>query len=631
MSRATPVQLPPAEHHRSGLSTVVVVVSLLGCWPAATALASPSMIRVGYPTCVACHLSPQGRGLLTDYGKGVDEAESARGNVFEPAPEGPRRVMHDLRLLTQIENAPTSGSGAASSSTAAREWLPLARLWYRHATFLSERQRLSATVSLDLPSRVPPGSAIEPATEVPRVFISRAMWEFRPRPGLELAVGRDVLPSGVEIADQSTYMRARNEQGFADVPTQAKLFWWSSRFQVTPYVFGPSGLEPFAYRAGGGGILAEAIGGRERFVVGVSARASTNQMFDERLLGLYARAGFGRWALLSEWDLTMRRWRDETSGRTEQITGFGQVAFYPKRWLITSLAVERLQTGDPIADNRLRARPEIAMRLTSNVTIAASMREQVGVGTAIILNRPAATLLEDGSIVLIGRSQGSRSVPIHICSTTWRRYFMTIPSHVPVRRPRATLAAILVLTGLVSSPGLALANDLTVRHGQVAVVCPLTIGGRFEAKTSAVTGRIAISQGADALEGSFLVDLRTLDTGIALRDTHLKETYLEVSRGDGYDTAVLDRIRLIGADAGRAQGKVSFQGMLMLHGTVREVQGTVDIARNGPSVKIRVQFPLRIDAFQFAKPTYLGVGVSNEIRVEVHATLADAASSGPSR
>ena len=39
------------------------------------------MIRLGYTDCATCHVSPQGGGLLTSYGKGVDAAQSLR--VYE--------------------------------------------------------------------------------------------------------------------------------------------------------------------------------------------------------------------------------------------------------------------------------------------------------------------------------------------------------------------------------------------------------------------------------------------------------------------------------------------------------------------------------------------------------------------
>ena len=45
---------------------------------AGPAAATPNMIRLGYPQCQSCHLTPQGGGLLTSYGEGIDLAQTLR-------------------------------------------------------------------------------------------------------------------------------------------------------------------------------------------------------------------------------------------------------------------------------------------------------------------------------------------------------------------------------------------------------------------------------------------------------------------------------------------------------------------------------------------------------------------------
>ena len=70
--------------------------------------------------------------------------------------------------------------------------------------------------------------------------------------------------------------------------------------------------------------------------------------------------------------------------------------------------------------------------------------------------------------------------------------------------------------------------------GDVRVICPMTIGGSFDAKTTALSGAVTASgSGSAALDGSLAVDLRTLDTGISLRNEHLRENYLEVDQRAG--------------------------------------------------------------------------------------------------
>ena len=54
------------------LRIVPVSISFIALTAAPVAVsASPTMIRLGYSNCTACHFSPQGGGLLTAYGKGA--------------------------------------------------------------------------------------------------------------------------------------------------------------------------------------------------------------------------------------------------------------------------------------------------------------------------------------------------------------------------------------------------------------------------------------------------------------------------------------------------------------------------------------------------------------------------------
>src|SRR5919106_1362539 len=38
--------------------------------------ATPRMISYGYPSCISCHVSVQGRGFLNSYGRGIEVAQS---------------------------------------------------------------------------------------------------------------------------------------------------------------------------------------------------------------------------------------------------------------------------------------------------------------------------------------------------------------------------------------------------------------------------------------------------------------------------------------------------------------------------------------------------------------------------
>src|ERR1700738_4820518 len=97
----------------------------------------------------------------------------------------------------------------------------------------------------------------------------------------------------------------------------------------------------------------------------------------------------------------------------------------------------------------------------------------------------------------------------------------------------------LVVTFVVLAAGAASRAHATdtykITGGDVAVVCPLTVGGSFEAKTKNLSGDLAPASGQPgAVAGTLKVDLQTLETGIRLRDHHLKNSYLEVGKGPDF-------------------------------------------------------------------------------------------------
>lgn len=185
----------------------------------------------------------------------------------------------------------------------------------------------------------------------------------------------------------------------------------------------------------------------------------------------------------------------------------------------------------------------------------------------------------------------------------------------------ATRVALALVAAFASGDG---NQPFEVTAGRVVVVCPLTVGGRFEVTTTAVSGQATVDERSREIGGVFSVDLRTLDAGIGLRTTHLKENYLEVQRGSGFDVATLTRIVLDGPPASVQRRPVGFRGQFTLHGRTELVTGNVELSRKSGQYDVKVRFPLRIDAFHIAKPTYLGVGVANDIEVTVRATLSSA-------
>ena len=156
-----------------------------------------------------------------------------------------------------------------------------------------------------------------------------------------------------------------------------------------------------------------------------------------------------------------------------------------------------------------------------------------------------------------------------------------------------------------------------ITSGELVVLCPLTVGGSFEARTSSVSGQLAVDTAQPSrLTGEIAVDLKTLDTGISLRNTHMRENYLEVGKGEGFERAVLSEI-VVKGDAATVTGATTFTATLLVHGTRKPVSGQARITRAGADVRVEASFPVNLPDFGIPEPRYLGVGVKDQVQVKV--------------
>lgn len=155
-----------------------------------------------------------------------------------------------------------------------------------------------------------------------------------------------------------------------------------------------------------------------------------------------------------------------------------------------------------------------------------------------------------------------------------------------------------------------------ISDAQVHVICPMTVGGSFDASTRALSGVLTEASKAEPFEGAIAVDLRTLDSGIGLRDEHMRDTYLEVGRA-GFDKAVLTELRVADVDPRTFEGRAPFSGKLQLHGTEHAIAGQARVRRDGPSARVEATFTVKLSDYGIAKPQYLGIGIRDEVEIKV--------------
>jgi hypothetical protein len=315
---------------------------------------------------------------LNVYGRAFDEAQSLRAAEYRPSENRLVRLLRARGLILQDLRAVFADQRAwASHQPATAVFRP--RLMYRNVTELGKGFRLSGVLTAETESVPRPSLRYDPPPNPSPVIVNTALVHYRAAATLELAAGRDQLPSGINVADLGLFIKSRNRSGYYDAPVQVKAFWGEHRYQVMPFAYAPAGHESDGDRESGAGTLAEFdILGKGTTVVGVSLLHGGSANGARQVVGGYARLGFGRWGVLLEHDVTdrLRHATAPVSGAFRQQASYAQVFWAMREWLVASAIGERLDIEQPVAERLAAGKLEVAARLTKQASIGVSARAQ---------------------------------------------------------------------------------------------------------------------------------------------------------------------------------------------------------------------------------------------------------------
>lgn len=124
---------------------------------------------------------------------------------------------------------------------------------------------------------------------------------------------------------------------------------------------------------------------------------------------------------------------------------------------------------------------------------------------------------------------------------------------------------------------------------------------------------------AGVVSANLKFSLAQLDSGIEVRDHHMKEKYLEVGKYPDAEL-VITKLRLqndFSKGAFSFTG-VPFSGTLKLHGASVPINGTVDLKWDGAStIDLNSQFSIKLTDFGIQIPTFSGITIADEVQITV--------------
>jgi len=150
----------------------------------------------------------------------------------------------------------------------------------------------------------------------------------------------------------------------------------------------------------------------------------------------------------------------------------------------------------------------------------------------------------------------------------------------------------------------------------------LTIGRpsliKIKGVGASVTGGCKIVDQATSQEmtGEAEFDLSSLKTGIKLRDSHMKDKYLEVAK---FPKALL-KLSAISLAPSQKQGQ--FKGMLTLHGVTLPIEGSYEILKaETEASEVKLDFKLLLSDYGISIPSFAGITVANDVEITANTSL----------
>lgn len=181
--------------------------------------------------------------------------------------------------------------------------------------------------------------------------------------------------------------------------------------------------------------------------------------------------------------------------------------------------------------------------------------------------------------------------------------------------PKARTAALLLGAVLLAA---GVANAALVNADKLGVIKFQAIGpGGL--KIDGEGGGLTASEDGGVIKLS--VPISTLKTGIDLRDSHMKDKYLEAGKHPTAEMKIKRADLKFPADNASSTGNV--QAEFTFHGTTKPVKVDYKVDRTGSDFHVQGNFEVAIDQYKIEQPCYLGVCVDKQVKVKAKFKLRE--------
>jgi polyisoprenoid-binding protein YceI len=203
----------------------------------------------------------------------------------------------------------------------------------------------------------------------------------------------------------------------------------------------------------------------------------------------------------------------------------------------------------------------------------------------------------------------------------------------PARHPSGAVLFVVLAFASSTAPATAQEFQVDMRAERIVRFVSRTSIDEFEGVTDKIDGYVLIDGptlttgvGGDDTELYLEVDLASIDTGIGLRNRHMRDNYLEVER---YPFASYRGSIVSVASGPEGAFRVATRGEMTIHGVTRAMEIPCEVVAEGRGYRTRCTFPVLLSDHQIEIPSIMFLKLANEIRLELDFVMAPVGNGGP--
>ncbi len=320
-----------------------------------------SMIRHGYASCVTCHLSQTGAGLLNSYGKVIAQQFSAFSKM-----EMPKKSNFSQGLQTRLAHYRSNGQ---------------TRNFPMQFDYLAAFQRDKFTIEGTLAKAPKDESNEEESSFAEEIYVRKALVSYELDKENIIQLGRDYIDSGLNLIDHTLFVRRNNKRGVTDFFTILRSsHTLKKNWKVIPTLFMPSFQEFSENQEKGLALKVERFMPEQKWVLALSALGGQTDTLKRREVNISFKKAWKHLVLLGQYGLTHREIRSDDKSFNQR-TALLSSRLFPLESLEVYFNWENIDVEDPFLTKATRYGHGLRLKPLSNLSLEYDAKRNTHTGS----------------------------------------------------------------------------------------------------------------------------------------------------------------------------------------------------------------------------------------------------------